>query len=51
MNTQEAGTNWEWGGEIRFGRYFCCKEYAIEATYWGIHDMTGMPARPFPAAT
>ncbi len=41
MNTQDAGVGWEWGGEIRFGRTFCCDQYAIEATYWTLHEFQG----------
>ncbi len=32
----DARTNCEAGGEVSFGRYFCCGAFAIEATYWGL---------------
>ena len=32
---------WEWGTEITFGRSFCCNQYAIEATYWTLHEFQG----------
>ncbi|MBN2474212.1 MAG: hypothetical protein JXB62_06375 [Pirellulales bacterium] len=25
---------WRWGAEIRFGRRFCCNQWALEAVYW-----------------
>ena len=31
MNTQQASVGWEGGGEITFGRYFCCNQWSIEA--------------------
>ena len=41
MNTQQASVGWEGGGEITFGRYFCCNQWSIEATFWSLADMTG----------
>jgi hypothetical protein len=41
MNTQDASANWVPGGEIRIGRCFCCNQYAIEADFWGLHEMNG----------
>ena len=41
MNTQDASVGWEWGTEITFGRCFCCNQYAIEATYWTLHEFDG----------
>ncbi len=42
MNSQFS-MQWAWGGEVTFGRRFCCDcvPYAIEATYWTTSDMTG----------
>jgi hypothetical protein len=47
LNTQQAESNWKFGGEIRFGRRFCTTScdpcnanpasyWAIEANYWTI---------------
>jgi hypothetical protein len=40
-NTQ-LGMEWKWGGEVRFGRRFCCDcvPYAIEASYWTADPFT-----------
>jgi hypothetical protein len=32
---------WKWGFEVRFGRRFCCDQWAIEATYWTLDAFTG----------
>jgi hypothetical protein len=32
---------WKWGGEIRFGRRFCCDRWAVEATYWALEPFEG----------
>jgi hypothetical protein len=34
---------WSWGGEVRFGRRFCCDctPYSLEATFWTTTAMTG----------
>ena len=34
LNHTDARMPWRWGGEVRFGRYFCCGAWAVEATYW-----------------
>ena len=41
-NTQ-FGMQWQWGGEVHFGRRFCCGcvPYAIEATYWTTEPFSG----------
>jgi hypothetical protein len=41
-NTQ-FGTEWKWGGEVQFGRRFCCGcvPYAVEATFWTTEPLTG----------
>jgi len=41
-NTQ-FGLQWKWGGEVRFGRRFCCDcvPYAVEASYWTADPFTG----------
>ncbi len=49
MNTQ-FGLQWGWGGEVTFGRRFCCDcvPYAIEATYWSTSDITGSQCATWP---
>ena len=49
MNTQ-FGLQWGWGGEVRFGRRFCCDcvPYAIEATYWTTEAITGSQCATWP---
>ncbi len=34
--TTDVGTRGRAGGEIRFGRRFCCDRWALEMTYWTI---------------
>jgi hypothetical protein len=52
MNTQDARTDWKFGGEIRFGRRFCasgcdpCNNnsagyWAVEADYWTTETLYG----------
>ncbi|MBN2579272.1 MAG: hypothetical protein JXB10_09800 [Pirellulales bacterium] len=52
MNTQECRSSWKWGGEIRFGRRFCCGNpcesgydptsyWAVEASYWTLDRFHG----------
>ena len=48
MNTQQASAGWEWGGEITFGRTFCCNQWSLEATYWTTNDFTGSSLRSIP---
>lgn len=40
MNT-DMNMRWEAGGEIRFGRRFCCGTWAIEAAYWTLGNFSG----------
>jgi len=56
-NTQ-FGMRWRWGGEVRFGRRFCCNcvPFALEATYWGTESFTGYrsttnPNSPYTVST
>jgi putative beta barrel porin BBP7 len=37
----DAITDWKVGGEVSFGRYFCCGAFAVEATYWGLDTLSG----------
>ena len=45
MNTQDIDMQWKWGGEIRFGRRFCCGAWALEATYWTTEAFAGNASR------
>lgn len=55
---QQAGysqfpMSWKWGGEVRFGRRFCCgcTPYAVEASYWTTEALTGYKSTTFPGDT
>ena len=37
----DTGLDWRGGGEIRFGRKFCCGTWALEAGYWTLDAFTG----------
>ena len=50
MNTQDASVGWEWGAEITFGRSFCCNQYAVEATYWTLHEFQGFASASEPVS-
>jgi hypothetical protein len=53
MNSTQAQTNWKAGGEVRFGRRFCCDScdpcggnasagyWALEANYWTVDPFDG----------
>ncbi len=43
LANNQFGMNWRWGGEVRFGRRFCCGcvPYALEATYWTLSPFSG----------
>ena len=41
LNTQDASAGWAGGAQVTFGRYFCCNQWSVEATYWGLAEMTG----------
>ena len=49
MNTQDANVGWEGGGEITFGRYFCCNQWSLEATYWTLAELAGSASVSLPA--
>lgn len=42
-DTGRLGKEWQWGGEITFGRRFCvdcdCSYWALEATYWTLNPL------------
>ncbi len=44
----DDGLRWRWGGEIRFGRRFCCDKWALEATYWGLDSFRGFASATHP---
>ncbi len=43
LSNSQVPLEWKWGGEIRFGRRFCCccVPYAVEAVYWTTDPFTG----------
>jgi hypothetical protein len=41
QNNQNIEMQWKWGGEIHFGRRFCCDQWAIEASYWSLDPFNG----------
>jgi len=57
-NTDDIGMEWANGGEIRFGRRFCCgcRSWAMEVVYWGLDPVHGFlsttnPEDPFTVST
>jgi hypothetical protein len=40
LNTQNAEANWAGGGQVTFGRCWCCGT-GLALTYWGLGPMTG----------
>lgn len=50
MNTQDIGLSWTGGWEVTLGRYFCCNQYALEITYWGIAREEAMASMTDPNA-
>jgi hypothetical protein len=49
-NTNDIPLQWRGGGEIRFGREFCCGMWAVEATYWTLSPFSGMRSTTPPGA-
>jgi hypothetical protein len=49
MNTQDADVGWEGGGEVTFGRYFCCNQWSLEATFWTMAEFTGCASVSLPS--
>lgn len=47
----DALTEWSVGGEVSFGRYFCCGAFAVEATYWGLDALEGYTRQSVPGGT
>jgi hypothetical protein len=41
MHSWDMKMEWESGGEVRFGRRFCCDQWGLEAVYWTLNPMTG----------
>jgi hypothetical protein len=41
MHTWDMETKWSNGGEITFGRRFCCGQWALEGSYWTLAPMNG----------
>ncbi|MBN2024705.1 MAG: hypothetical protein JW809_18145 [Pirellulales bacterium] len=51
LGNSQIGLSWQSGGEVRFGRRFCCDEWAVEATYWTLNAMTGSSHFNVPGGT
>lgn len=49
FNTQDVGYETRWGGQVRFGRRFCCDRWAFEATYWTLNPLNAMAGITDPA--
>ena len=47
----DALTEWGAGGEVSFGRYFCCGCFAVEATYWGLESLNGYSSQSISGGT
>lgn len=47
-NTQ-VELEWRWGGEVRFGRWFCCRQWAVEAVYWTLEPFERFVSFTHPA--
>jgi hypothetical protein len=51
-HTNDIPLEWEWGGEIRFGRKFCrdcctgCYRYGLETVYWSTQPFSGQLVAP-----
>lgn len=41
MNTQDADTDFEAGGEFHIGRYVACNRWALDLGYWSINNYEG----------
>jgi hypothetical protein len=41
MTTRDANPGWEWGGELVFGRRFCCNQWSLDVTYWTLCEFKG----------
>jgi hypothetical protein len=48
-NTNDVAMGWQWGGEVRIGRRFCCDLWALEATYWTLAPFDGSLSVTSPA--
>ena len=46
MHTQ-IDLSWEGGGEVRFGRRFCCDRWSVEATYWSLNSFSAFASQTF----
>lgn len=41
MNTEQAKIGWNAGLQFTLGRTFCCDQWALEGTFWGMDAMHG----------
>jgi hypothetical protein len=49
MHTQDIDLDWRGGGEVRFGRRFCCGTWALEAAYWTLDPFYGFASQTHPS--
>ena len=49
MHTNDADTDWRWGGEVTLGRRFCCGAWSVEGTYWTLDPLEGYASMTDPA--
>ncbi len=45
MNTNDADVDWGSGGEVRFGRWFRCRQLGVEVRYWTTEQFTGFSSQ------
>lgn len=45
MNTQDTDPGWEGGADLRLGRYFACKRWALELGYWSVNNFEANSSR------
>ena len=38
MNTQDVNPNWTGGADLRLGRYFACRRWALELGFWSVDN-------------
>ncbi len=49
MSSDDIDLEWRGGGEIRFGRRFCCGTWALEAGYWTLDPFEGLAIQTHPS--
>ena len=49
MDTQDTQLQWRAGGEVCFGRRFCCGNWAVEARFWTLEAFSGLASQTHPS--